>query len=106
MTSAHTRAQSSGASVARRRPAWMAAARRILSSSETFGAFVALLADGDVANHGHEGRAHGADDGCGAAAPRSRIAAGEVVQKFLNGRLCNRHCSLGSPQPTIDLATA
>jgi hypothetical protein len=43
MTSAHTRAQSNGTWVARRSPAWMAAARSAFSSSVALGSLYAAM---------------------------------------------------------------
>src|SRR3984885_5804527 len=89
MTSAHARAQSRGTSVARRRPAWIAAAHffGLVQYCAHFGldALVTFLPQGDVADHGHERRAHGTHDGCRAAAPGGRMAAGKIVQKFFYG---------------------
>ena len=46
-----------------------------------------LLADGEIAHHGDEGCAHGADDGSGAAAARRRVLARKLVEKFVDGAL-------------------
>ena len=44
--------------------------------------FVVLLADGEIADHRHQRRAHGARQRRRAAAARSRRVAGEFVEKF------------------------
>ena len=48
---------------------------------------VFLLADGEIAHHGDESGAHGADDGRSATAARRRVLAREVVKEFLDGAL-------------------
>ncbi len=44
---------------------------------------IVLLADGQVADHGHQGRPHGAHDGRGAPASRGGGLAGQFIQKLL-----------------------